>query len=84
MIEHILISVFQDDLFVIETLKLCNLLVSLRLVSQKWCEDFLVLILPLSLHPNRSIRESAAKYIYILATCGHTDRTQLKIGDQED
>lgn len=34
IIEAIISSVFEDDLFVSETLKLCNLLVMLRLLNQ--------------------------------------------------
>lgn len=77
VVDHILKYVFEEDLFVIETLKLCNLLAALRLLKQEQCEEMLALILPYTMHPNRQIRESVVKYIVILATLGHADSASL-------
>lgn len=85
VVDHILKYVFEEDLFVIETLKLCNLLATLRLIKQEQCEEILALILPFTLHPNRQIRESVFKYIFILATLGHGDASNLvDPGSRED
>jgi hypothetical protein len=77
IIEHIISSVFEDDLFVVETLKFCNLLVILRLLKQNECETILDLILPFTVHPNRQIRDSVVKYVFILATLGHSESAEL-------
>lgn len=84
IIEHIISLVNEDDLLIVETLKLCNLLVILRMLKQSECEKILNYILPFTVHPNRQFRESVVKFVFILATLGHTDVDDLPYKDAKE